>query len=165
VSWENEQGNGTGAPRHRRTWAEKMGRSPISANLLGCCSSKLRKIVILSEAPHRFIVDTALDARSRRTPGVLILSMLFGAFLPPKPENRIRPAIRTWMSRVHPHVLDEAPSSSFISLSCGLFINSKDLVSRDRLHLLLNPARPGNLHQPSLLRRPQPKMSPLVTRR
>ena len=38
------------------------------------------KIVILSGAPHRLLPDTALGARSRRTPTVLILRMLLGAF-------------------------------------------------------------------------------------
>src|ERR1700733_2957533 len=32
-------------------------------------------------------------ARSRRTPRVLILSILFGAFRPPKPEDRILPEL------------------------------------------------------------------------
>src|ERR1700730_12609368 len=33
-------------------------------------------------------------ARSRRTPKMLSWSMWFGAFRPPKPENRILPAVR-----------------------------------------------------------------------
>jgi hypothetical protein len=32
---------------------------------------------------------------------MLILPMLLGAFRPPKPENRILPAVRTRWSRVH----------------------------------------------------------------
>jgi hypothetical protein len=39
----------------RRTWAEKMGRSPISANLFGMFFFKLPQNVILSEAPHKSI--------------------------------------------------------------------------------------------------------------
>ena len=40
-------------------------------------------------ASQIYRVKTALVARSRRTPAVLILPMLLGAFQPPKPENRI----------------------------------------------------------------------------
>jgi hypothetical protein len=46
-------------------------------------------------ASQIYRVTQRLVARSRRTPRVLILSMLFGTFRPPKPENRILPAIRT----------------------------------------------------------------------
>jgi hypothetical protein len=49
-------------------------------------SENTHKIVILSEALHRFIALHSTWARSRRTPRMLILSMLFGAFQPPKAE-------------------------------------------------------------------------------
>src|SRR6202451_3213264 len=40
-------------------------------------------------ASRIYQVTQRLMARSRRTPRVLILPMLFGPFRPPKPENRI----------------------------------------------------------------------------
>src|ERR1700721_211363 len=61
------------------------GMSPrhllIEATFLLNC----HKTVILSVAPHRFSCDTALAARSRRTPAVLVSRMLLRAFEPLKP--------------------------------------------------------------------------------
>jgi hypothetical protein len=45
----------------------------------------------LADSSHK----TALVARSRRTPAVSSLPMLFGSFRPPKPENTIFWSIRT----------------------------------------------------------------------
>jgi hypothetical protein len=62
--------------------------------LAGRCCSKLsdqktKKSQALSEAPHRIIAWTVLYARSRRTPAMLILSVLFEAFQPPRPQVTI----------------------------------------------------------------------------
>jgi hypothetical protein len=57
---------------------------------LGCFSSKLPpKRHPERSASRIYRVTQRLMARSRRTPTVLILPMLFGPFRPPKPENRI----------------------------------------------------------------------------
>jgi hypothetical protein len=61
---------------------------------LGCFSSKLPQ----SRHPERSAsqicrVIQGLVARSRRTPAVLILPMLFGAFQPPSPHRRGPPRV------------------------------------------------------------------------
>ena len=65
------------------------GLRPISANLRNVFLQSPNKIVILSEAPHRIIAWTVLHARSRRTSTMLILSVLFEAFQPPRPQVTI----------------------------------------------------------------------------
>ena len=67
------------------------GLRPISANLFGMSFFKTPiKIVILSRAPPQiYRVTQRLVARSRRTPKVLTLPMLFEAFDYQKPEIRI----------------------------------------------------------------------------
>ena len=60
-----------------------------------------RKIVILSEAPHRlFRLPQRLGAESKDL-GDAYLFDAVRSFRPPKPENRILPAVRTRWSRVH----------------------------------------------------------------
>jgi hypothetical protein len=72
----------------------------ISANLFGMFFLKLPQ----KRHPERstsqiYRVTQRLVARSRRTPRVLILPMLFGPFRPPKPENRIAsPAFELFFS-------------------------------------------------------------------
>ena len=61
---------------------------PQALTYLGCFSSNLPQ----NRHPERsasqiYRVTQRLVARSRRTPRVLILPMLFGAFRLPKPEN------------------------------------------------------------------------------
>src|ERR1700761_4570178 len=51
-------------------------------------------------APQIGRVTQRLMARSRRTSKKNVLSMLFGAFQPPKPENRILAAVRIRWSNV-----------------------------------------------------------------
>src|SRR3984957_19786922 len=53
---------------------------------------KIEKVTGSERSASRiYRVTQRLIARSRRTPRVLVLPMLFGAFQPPKPENRILP--------------------------------------------------------------------------
>jgi hypothetical protein len=75
-----------GAYLGRKRW----GLLPISANLFRMFSSKLSQNRHPERsAPQIYRVTQRLMAPSRRTPAVLILPMMLGAFRPPKPENRI----------------------------------------------------------------------------
>jgi hypothetical protein len=73
-----------------RVAAALKGLRPISPNLFGMFFFKL----LQERHPERsasqiYRLTQRLMARSRRTPRVLILRMLFGPFRPAKPENRI----------------------------------------------------------------------------
>src|ERR1700691_5568655 len=54
-----------------------------------CMSNSPQKPHPVRRSAQIYRVTQRLVARSRRTPRVLILPMLLGAFRPPKPENRI----------------------------------------------------------------------------
>jgi hypothetical protein len=87
----------TGAPSSpKRTWPEKDGRSPISANLFARQSKSKKTLVFcISNSPQKrhpersasqiYRMTKRLMARSRRTSTVLVLPMPFGPFQPLKP--------------------------------------------------------------------------------
>jgi len=69
---------------------ERRGEAPQALTYFGCFSSKLpQKRHPERSAPQIYRVTQPLVARSRRTPTVLVLPMLFGAFRPPKPGKRL----------------------------------------------------------------------------